>query len=807
MDKKGVIKLGLVFVLLLLLVGVVLSLVLSGAVIDKKVYTLGESVKINLKGIDNYVVKIKTPSTSYVKRGSDDVLIFQPRETGTYEVVVESDGATQNYMFRVVETGASTSPSQTNFPEKQAIRDARTASESANVVSEGFDEFVQGKAEVGKPVKWFKYLNKSEANTFVQIPSSVDLSKVKVFLLENGTQSEIKFDSNPASFPKGLNIEGKSGEYVVEFETPAPQIEEVQLSDREKKVLVYSDLHYKDVVAQTSIRELLTPEQKDLIKVHWNEENKDMRFNAFDSDNNGLLDKVEWVVPHLSNQTFNVSIEILNTHSRPSVGGIWEVRFLTSGRANLTIRAVDGTTWSNETNSEDLKFVEVACGGNVRSYEWINNSVFIENYECNETGYERSRVNTIGAHHLEFDFGGQKAYAHNMVNDFKVQRGLTRVTGTGVVLTAPTDFEAVSNLSRAFVRITGTRHTGSGRDDAQGSANADDVTASIYFINETAIAINRPSTASFNTRVTWEIVEYTGPEGGSNEFVVRKQGEHTFATTGNNETETFTGGINASKMVGFITGVRNPDTGRSDYEHQRTYTYFDNETTMRLIRGTQGTTGDAVTVSYAVVEFEEKNWRIQRVEHHYTSAGTIETETIPTALNDLSKAFIHVQKAIDDGDEGLDEHGQEVWLSSTSQVSFQLESGATTPSGHRGVAWIIENLQSGGPFDMNVQRGTFTKSSGSGTEPGSFNVTISNAVDLNISSVFTNDRSTGPGTAYPRGLFATMIVNSTAIEYYYMDNGQTQNGRWEVVQWPTADDTPPQWSNAKESPTDPATYT
>ena len=64
--------------------------------------------------------------------------------------------------------------------------------------------------------------------------------------------------------------------------------------------------------------------------------------------------------------------------------------FNTAGRANLTIRASNGTTWDNINENDDLKFLEIMCGDEKLDYEWVDNSVFIEDYECNETGYEKS---------------------------------------------------------------------------------------------------------------------------------------------------------------------------------------------------------------------------------------------------------------------------------------------------------------------------------------------------------------------------------------------------------------------------------
>ncbi len=81
-------------------------------------------------------------------------------------------------------------------------------------------------------------------------------------------------------------------------------------------------------------------------------------------------------------------------------------------------------------------------------------------------------------------------------------------------------------------------HTGAGDDTGGGQQNADDVTAHIEFNSVSQITITRLGGAS-NTRVAWEIVEYIGSPSGDNEFIVRRQGVHTFAAAGLSETETF----------------------------------------------------------------------------------------------------------------------------------------------------------------------------------------------------------------------------------------------------------------------------
>lgn len=114
-------------------------------------------------------------------------------------------------------------------------------------------------------------------------------------------------------------------------------------------------------------------------------------------------------------------ITIINVQSYPVVGGSWVVLFTTIGRANLTITAVNGTTWSNIDSDYDLKFLEVRSSNKTSDYEWVNNSAFITNYSSNEIGYEISKVLTNGVHTLMFRFGDDVAFANNLASNYWLQ--------------------------------------------------------------------------------------------------------------------------------------------------------------------------------------------------------------------------------------------------------------------------------------------------------------------------------------------------------------------------------------------------
>ena len=277
--------------------------------------------------------------------------------------------------------------------------------------------------------------------------------------------------------------------------------------------------------------------------------------------------------------------------------------------------------------------------------------------------------------------------------DFEIQRGTVTITGESVTLVAGVDYVAPSASTSAFIRITNTGHTGAGSTNS-GTQNADDVTA--YIVNPsnilTSVTIARPPTWFRNTRVSWEIIEFIGEPGSDNEMIVRSQSAVTYGTADIHATGTVVSSVaDDADVVVFITGQLHPDTGNTNYNSgQSTAAWAANTNQPVFTRGVSDS--DATMVSYAVVEFTGPNWFVQRSEHTYTLAGTTETESI-TAVNSLSRTFLHAQKRIGSGLTGGDEYGHEVWLSSIGQVSYFLQSGATTPSDQTSVAWIIENIQ------------------------------------------------------------------------------------------------------------------
>jgi hypothetical protein len=217
-----------------------------------------------------------------------------------------------------------------------------------------------------------------------------------------------------------------AGNTTVEYSTPAPgkrETESVSGDKIVKFVTVESNasMHYYNVSVYSEV-----PEAKGRIRLYRlingtrTDVTEDPVYNISldDLNGNGLIDRLSWVVPQLSEDDYEIEIDltILTVQSYPTIYGNWTVLFNTIGTANLTIRAFNGTTWSQSGDGVDLKFLEIRCGNTTLSYRWaFGDSVFVENYSCNETGVEVSSPQTTGKHNLEFTFGNVTKYAYNDV--------------------------------------------------------------------------------------------------------------------------------------------------------------------------------------------------------------------------------------------------------------------------------------------------------------------------------------------------------------------------------------------------------
>jgi len=396
------------------------------------------------------------------------------------------------------------------------------------------------------------------------------------------------------------------------------------------------------------------------------------------------------------------------------------------------------------------------------------------------------RVTNAGTPLDAYDHYGEVTL--KLQTDYAVYRGVSDLTAATVTLTEGVDYDLQFNdASRAFVRITNSHNTGGGpAAGSTGNHNAADVTA--YISNPgniaTSITFERAASPSNDTRLAWEVVEYIGDVGGENEFIVRSANTATYVAADTTlTTAAVTGVVTDADIAVFITGQYNPDGGRFDYNTGISTAAWDSAgDTVTFTRGEAG--GDAVQLSYAVVEFTGANWKVQRSEHTYSAVGISETETI-TSVNSLSRAFIHTQHRAGSALASHANYGHEVWLSSIGAVSYRLNGAATSPTGHVSVAWVIENTQVTGKR-MIVNRYNNTISAGGGGLT-SVNVNFTNTIDdITVASLFMNNSADGTGNTYPEPMVSATVISDTQFNLQVSDDGDNHLYRVEIVEWPTA---------------------
>ncbi len=166
----------------------------------------------------------------------------------------------------------------------------------------------------------------------------------------------------------------------VEYYTQGPRAIEEGIK-RGKRIRVWTDdeSNYTDVLTYAIIDEVFNVGQEKLIKIYWQENDSYINFTAYDTNNNGKLDYVEWITPHLSNQTFDVILVIKALHldsNRQLISDIYEEVKSLDGNFSETIPANDYVRFTFEINLTPQRVIDIYP-------RILSGSPTIELYEAN----------------------------------------------------------------------------------------------------------------------------------------------------------------------------------------------------------------------------------------------------------------------------------------------------------------------------------------------------------------------------------------------------------------------------------------
>ena len=336
-----------------------------------------------------------------------------------------------------------------------------------------------------------------------------------------------------------------------------------------------------------------------------------------------------------------------------------------------------------------------------------------------------------------------------------------------------------------FVRIVNSRLTGIGKTSGGGNQNLDDYTVQISNPGNIFTSFNFERVGSKNDcRVTWEIIQYIGAEGGANEIKVRTAVGGLAATAGNISVNgpSISNISDKNKAVIYITGQSGSNTGRGEWNECLFTAEFITSGESWIPHFSRGRAIDTGRVSYAVVEFTGSNWRdIQRV----TFDSCDSTVPIPETLFDTTKTFLHCQYTyVKSADSGLDDCGETVEVLSTIQLNSRRRTSTDAFLKHH-VVWVIENIQSGDNC-MIVQHISVIRTDNVAPEEHVWSEALYEVRALDEASIQGETlASAGNVTKYPIGSEGLVITSTTNLDRIQSDMGQDCNYAHCIVQFPT----------------------
>ncbi|MFH1290290.1 MAG: hypothetical protein ABIH92_02675 [Nanoarchaeota archaeon] len=194
---------------------------------------------------------------------------------------------------------------------------------------------------INEPVKWSERVSVPEGKEKVSARIPGGSTDISVFRVDDEGMEEVDSTLEKDSLFKYaariltgegerrtyVVVEDVQGELEIAYYTEAPKAEEKVVSENKKEVVVSSPegLHYENVLAYTDIEEKTGDNNS--IRVYWKEEKRYLDFEAFDKDGDGLFDYIEWIVPHLSEQTFEIIFIVKAEHldaNREFISDIFE---------------------------------------------------------------------------------------------------------------------------------------------------------------------------------------------------------------------------------------------------------------------------------------------------------------------------------------------------------------------------------------------------------------------------------------------------------------------------------------------------
>jgi len=264
-------------------------------------YIIGDSLKLDLKSFgENPAIKLITPEGSYLQKATGNYFVYVFESAGDYHIEINGDKK-ESYDITVKEKKVE---KETEEVEDYSEYENYVPLENFTVEEVNESEFISfrdqklvqnERIKVGEDVYWVEKKFITERKSLdIKIPEVAEEVEI------NGSEKvyfeikESRFKVFSKSKDKSLLINDVQGPIEIKYKTPAPTKTEEVFSEDNKIVTIGSqgELGYKNVLAGTEVVEKIPIGREGLINVHWINGDRRVAIEAYDKDENGLIDYI-----------------------------------------------------------------------------------------------------------------------------------------------------------------------------------------------------------------------------------------------------------------------------------------------------------------------------------------------------------------------------------------------------------------------------------------------------------------------------------------------------------------------------------
>ncbi len=195
-----------------------------------------------------------------------------------------------------------------------------------------------------------------------------------------------------------ITLNDNATDYEITYETEAPQAEETLTSKGKQIVITGPDeIHYQDILAFTTL-EKESPVSKIKLYHLVNDSKVPVEITTYDNNENGLIDYIEWTVPHLSEQKYELIIEITSAeHLDENKNFIQDITDIVKTQDNNWSPTINENEYvrvtfeKNLTSVNDITIYPRIISGNPRIeiYEVNGTEIIAEFTSINENDYNK----------------------------------------------------------------------------------------------------------------------------------------------------------------------------------------------------------------------------------------------------------------------------------------------------------------------------------------------------------------------------------------------------------------------------------